>query len=161
VIIIVRDFAQCGANWARNQGFRHVRSEFVLFSNDDISWKPDALAVLLGTLQAAPDAAYAYGSYHLGRDLLCLDQFGPDLLRQRNYISTMSLIRSEAFPGFDESIKMLQDWDLWLTMLAQGKRGVHCGRTIFHTGRRRGITLNEEVTVEQAVHTIRQKHRLP
>ena len=41
------------------------------------------------------------------------------------YIHTMSLIKKEDYPetGWDESIAKLQDWDLWLTMSEQNKKG--------------------------------------
>ena len=47
------------------------------------------------------------------------------------YIHTTSLIRKKDFPGFDENIKRLQDWDLWLTMLEQGKRGIWIPKYLF------------------------------
>lgn len=160
VLIVVNDFEERGANWARNKGFGHVTSEFVLFSDDDINWKPYALEALLGTLESNPEATYSYGSYRIGRDTLCIDEFNPELLKQRNIVSTMSLIRSKDFPGFDESLSMFQDWDLWLTLLAQDKVGVYCGRTIFSTTRRRGRPSPDEETIEQARRTIQNKHNL-
>jgi len=47
------------------------------------------------------------------------------------YITTTSLIRAKDFPGFDESLKKFQDWDLWLTMLEQGKIGVWIPEVLF------------------------------
>jgi hypothetical protein len=45
----------------------------------------------------------------------------------------MSLIRRSDFPetGWDESIKKLQDWDLWLTMLEQGHVGLWINKILF------------------------------
>ena len=44
-----------------------------------------------------------------------------------------SFIRREHFSsvGWDESIKKLQDWDLWLTMLEQGHTGIWIGQILF------------------------------
>ena len=49
------------------------------------------------------------------------------------YIHTMSLIRANDFPkhGWDENIKKLQDWDLWLTMSSQGKKGIFIDKFLF------------------------------
>lgn len=160
VVTVVNDFELRGANWARNKGFYHVTSEFVLFSDNDIDWRPYALEALLDTLESNPQATYSYGSYRMGRGLLCTDEFSPELLKQRNIISTMSLIRSKDFPGFDESLSMFQDWDLWLTLLAQDKLGVHCGRTIFSTTKRRGRPRVGKEAVEQARRIIQRKHNL-
>ena len=45
----------------------------------------------------------------------------------------MSLIRRKDFPqsGWDESIKKLQDWDLWLQMLSEGKTGLWIPQVLF------------------------------
>ena len=126
------------ANWARNMGFKMVRSEFVLFSDDDISWEPDAIETLLATLKASPQASYAYGSYEMGGRTFCDEPFDAAKLRRRNYISTMSLIRTADVPGFDQNILRLQDLDLRLTLLSKGKVGVSCGRLIFRAAGRNG-----------------------
>jgi hypothetical protein len=73
----------------------------------------------------------------------------------------MSLIRSADFPGFDESLHRLQDWDLYLTLLAQGKRGVYCNDIIFTTKVRDGITHNGPVDILEAERRIKEKHDLP
>src|SRR6516162_9405087 len=63
-IIVVHDRGR-GANWARNCGFRLVRTEFVLFSDDDIDWHPTALQALKSALDAHPEASYSYGTYSI------------------------------------------------------------------------------------------------
>jgi hypothetical protein len=142
----VCDTENLGANHTRNEGFRlSPKSEFTLFSDDDIIWKPDALQTLLDTLQSSPCAAYSYGSYDLeGHPLVgkAID-FDAQALIRGNYISTMSLIRTKYFTGFDEAIERLQDWDLWLSFLVRGLVGVYCGKTIFTTKVRNGISFGE------------------
>jgi glycosyltransferase involved in cell wall biosynthesis len=157
-IITVVDVDGRGAPWARNTGFSQVKTEFVLFSDDDIDWEPDALETLLATLRAHPEASYAYGSYAMGDWIQCNREWNAGALRSGNYIPTMSLIRSVDFPGFDENIKRLQDWDLWLTMFEQGKTGVYCGKLTFRTKRRDGITYGKNISWEEAVRAVRKKH---
>ena len=53
------------------------------------------------------------------------------------YIMTTSLIRAKDFPGFDESLKKFQDWDLWLTMLEQNKTGVWVPEILFSVAPRK------------------------
>lgn len=159
-VVTVVDKDQKGANWARNQGFRKVKTEYVLFSDNDIDWRPEALEIMLETLESHPDASYAYGAYEIGENIQCNKPFDPERLKQANYISTMSLIRTKDFPGFDETIKRLQDWDLWLTMLEQGKMGVYCGAVLFSTKVRNGITHNGFTSWEEANTIVKNKHNL-
>lgn len=153
-----------GANWARNEGFKQVKTEYVLFSDNDINWRFYALESLLECLEDNPECSYAYGSYEMGGRVYCDMEFDPEVLKLQNYISTMSLIRSEDFRlcgGFDEDIKRFQDWDLWLNLLLNhDKVGVWCGETIFDTPVRNGITNSNEVTCLEAFEIIRDKYNL-
>lgn len=134
-----------GANWARNEGFKQVKTEFVLFSDNDIEWKSRAFETMLRVIKGSR-ASYCYGRYIIRDEaknethVWCHQAFDANLLKKSNYISTMSLIRTKDFCGFDESIKRLQDWDVWLSMLEQGKQGVYCEDLIFETKVRIGIT---------------------
>jgi glycosyltransferase involved in cell wall biosynthesis len=157
--IIVNDNGR-GANWARNEGFKAVNTEFVLFSDNDIKWRPNALESLYMTLQEHPEASYAYGAYLMGGNIYCNVEFNPDWLKLSNYISTMSLIRTKDFPGFDENIDRFQDWDLWLTMLEDDKVGVYCGEVIFDTDVKDGITHNSKISIEEAYKKIKEKHKI-
>lgn len=157
--VVIKDEGK-GANWARNEGFKQVDTEFVLFSDNDINWYEGSIELLLQTLEDHPEASYAYGAYMLGDAILCNMDFDASVLKLFNYISTMSLIRTKDFPGFDENIKRFQDWDLWLTMLEEGKTGVYCGKVIFDTPIRDGITYNNPFGPYEALEVIRDKHKL-
>ncbi len=156
--IVVPDKGK-GANWARNQGFKRVSTEYVLFSDNDIKWRENAILSLLKALEEHPEASYSYGAYKMGDQIYCDQEFDEDLLYLTNYISTMSLVRTKDFPGFDEKIERFQDWDVWLTMLEDGKKGVYCGEVIFDTDVREGITLNGPDLVK-SFNVIREKHNL-
>lgn len=122
-----------GAPAARNRGFREVRGDYLLFCDADAVLEPEMLQILLAYLEANPGHSYAYCSFKWGRKLFKLDDFDPDKLQKMPYIHTMSLIRRADFPasGWDESIKKLQDWDLWLTMLEQGRVGLFVPQVLF------------------------------
>jgi hypothetical protein len=92
-----------------------------------------ALEIMLEALRQTPEASYAYSSFNWGRKLFKLNEFNPEQLKKMPCIHSMSLIRRQDFPatGWDESIKKFQDWDLWLTMLEQGKIGVWIPRVLF------------------------------
>lgn len=150
-----------GAQWARNEGFKQVKSEYVLFSDNDIKWKTRALETMIGVLEKTPKASYVYGRYYLGKDLWSHEAWDPILLKHHNYISTMSIIRTADLPEkpWDENIHRLQDWDLWLTLLEQGKRGVYCEDLIFETPLKDGISHNG-MNYLDAILTVRKKHGL-
>ena len=148
--ILVIDAYSRGASWARNRGFLEVRTPFVLFSDNDLLWYPTALDRLHYFLNEAASASYSYGWYELGNGVaLGRDRkFSPRDLVKGNFISTMSLIRTDDFPGFDENLRRLQDWDLWLTMLRQKKVGVYANTKLFRTeGSNSGITATEDLSV--------------
>ena len=113
-----------GAPAARNRGASQAPGEYLLFLDADIKLRPDALAKLHSALVANPAAAFAYSSFKFGHKIFKLWPFSLARLRQRPYIHTASLIRSKFFPGWDESLKRFQDWDLFLTMAEQGGEGI-------------------------------------
>lgn len=123
-----------GAAVARNTGARAVPRGLLFFCDADVVLAPDALAELEAGLERCPQASFAYGSFFFGKRFRA-PRFSPWLLRYHNYISTMSLVRREAFPGFDESLPRFQDWDLWLRMARAGKRGTRVRTTLFRTER--------------------------
>jgi len=158
-IVVVFDEGK-GANWARNQGAKLADSEYILFSDNDIEWEPDAVEILYEKLKNFPEYGYSYGWYEMEEKVYCNHSFSPKKLRAINYISTMSLIRRDIFPGFDESLQRLQDWDIWLTLLEKGIMGVFCDRKVFTTTKRDGITYGNGISWEEACKIVREKHHL-
>lgn len=164
-VTIVRDVEAKGAPWARNKGFDLIKdkdSEFVLFSDNDLRWYPNSLQLLVETLDKHPEASYAYGAIRLDENVFCNREFNAASLKQGNYIHTSSLIRMKDFPRYDEDVKRLQDWDLWLNMLINhGKVGIYCGQEIFETHQRSGgISVDGSISLNDATHIIHKKYKL-
>lgn len=120
-----------GGNAARNRGFEASTAPFLLFSDADLIWKPFAFEMLLEALDDHPEASYAYSSFRFGWKKFRLWPFDAERLKDVPYIHTSALIRRAHFPGFDESLKRLQDWDLWLTMLENGYAGTWVDKVLF------------------------------
>lgn len=122
-----------GAPTARNHGFQGSKGEYVIFCDADSILERECLFEMLQALNADPGASYAYSSFYWGKKFFKLWPFDAKKLRQMPYIHSTSLIRTKDFPktGWDENIKKLQDWDLWLTMLDEGHRGVYIDKTLF------------------------------
>ncbi len=120
-----------GSNPARNRGAREAKGEYLLFCDADIEMAPNMLEIMLKTLENNPEAGFAYSSFKYGLKYFKLGPYDADKLKKMPYIHSTSLIRMQCFPGWDESVKRLQDWDLWLTMLEQGHRGVWIDDVLF------------------------------
>lgn len=131
-IIKVLEQEHKGANSARNYGARVAKGEYLFFCDADIVLKKDVLKKLKNALDKNFNASYAYCSFLHGFKKIKSRPFNDKELKIRNYISTMSLIRAKDFIGFDENIEKFQDWDLWLTMLEQGKKGIFINEVLFY-----------------------------
>jgi glycosyltransferase involved in cell wall biosynthesis len=131
-----------GAPAARNMGFRQSKGEFLFFCDDDVILKKDALEKMVKALNDHTEASYAYGDFYLGLKIFKSFNFDAERLKKMPYISGVSLIRREHFPGWDESLKKFQDWDLWLTMLEKGYHGFYINHVLFKTfPRKMGLSL--------------------
>ncbi len=125
------DRPHLGAPTARNFGFSQSKGEYVIFCDADVFMYPKCLLEMYEALLANPSASFAYSNFKWGWKKFRLWPFSAERLRRDNYIHTTSLLRRSAFPGFDESLKRFQDWDLWLTLVEQGKTGVWVPRELF------------------------------
>ncbi len=121
----VKYFSQdhLGAPIARNKGFAMSQGEYVIFLDDDVIMFSEMLLKMKEVLDTHLNISYVYCSYRLGWKKITSQNFSEKKLQQINYIHTSSLIRRDDFFGFDETLKKFQDWDLWLSMLKQGKKG--------------------------------------
>ena len=120
-----------GSNPARNQGFKHAAGRFILFCDADVRMKPEMIETLLSALGTHSDVSFAYSSFKFGWKIFNGTPYDENRLKKRNFIHTSALIRTKDFPGFDNAIKRLQDWDVWLTMSEQGKKGVLVPEVLF------------------------------
>lgn len=122
-----------GAPAARNRGFQEAKGDYLFFCDADAVLVPEALEIMLIALNDNPSASYAYSSFYWGKKFFKVGVISPEKLKRAPGIHTMALIRRDNFPvgGWDEKIKKLQDWDLWLTMLDNGHIGVFINQPLF------------------------------
>lgn len=126
-----------GSNAARNRGFIESVGDLLLFCDADIKMGPDMIDAMVQSLDNHPEVSYVYSSFKFGFKNFKLWPFDEEKLKKMNYIHTTSMIRRQDFPGFDEKIDRLQDWDLWLTMLERGKKGWWIDEVLFRVRTRR------------------------
>ena len=132
----IRIQSSLGVQEARNVGWVELasveRPKYILFCDQDIAWREASLILLRRALDAAhasdPAIAYAYSDFRWSGSLDVTwkaGRFSAERLRQDNYISTMSLCLADVLKKslgespFSPEIRRLQDWDLWLSLLAK------------------------------------------
>lgn len=131
-----------GAPAARNAGFDVSSGNFVIFWDADTIAESEMLKKMKQALDSCSSASFAYSDFKFGLKTIFSREFDAEKLKINNYIDTTSLIRRSDFPGFDETIKRFQDWDLWLTMVKKNKTGIYLPETLYAklTGKRKGIS---------------------
>lgn len=153
----------------RNDGFAKATQPLLFFCDDDIVLPANYLQGLLDALNKNPDVSFAYTGYHgivlhpethpmHGNFEINAVPFNATNLQYGNYISTMSLVRKDIFPGFDENLKRFQDWDVWLTIVKRGGKGILVPNlTFFAYYLDAGITSSTNSEMD-AINAIRSKH---
>jgi glycosyltransferase involved in cell wall biosynthesis len=153
----------------RNDGFKRSTQPYVFFCDDDILLPADYIGALYEKLENNPDVSFVYTGYHgivlypethpmRGNFQIPNIEFNKSALMQGNYISTMTLMRREVFPMFDENLKRLQDWDVFLTIVKNGGKGMLVpNQTFYAYYLDSGITSNNNNEID-AVFAIRKKH---
>jgi hypothetical protein len=110
----------------RNNGVKKSTQPYLFFLDDDILLPKNYLETLHNSIKNS-DYAYAYTGYKgivlhpeshpmKGNFEIKSNEFDGNKLKRGNYISTMSLIKKDCFPFFDEKLKRFQDWDIFLNM---------------------------------------------
>ena len=154
-IICVEDKEKRGAPWARNRGLEKAHGEAVFFCDADVTLKPDCLYTLLTNFE---ECHWTYCNYMIGDELHRYEPFDINILKRRNICSTMSLIRRECCPMWDESIERFQDWDLFLNMALDGYKGKWIDKVLFTTPKRNGISTKGNKRAYKKI--IREKWRV-
>lgn len=116
---------QGGACRARNEGFKHSAGEIVWFWDCDCIIEPDTCKAYVEEFDRNKDIDFVYSGYKFLDEQggIPSEPFDPWLLKCGNYISTCFPLRRSVFPCWDEAIKSLQDWDMWLTITEKGGKG--------------------------------------
>jgi len=117
----------------KNEGILASKGDYIAFLDDDNTFRPDHLALLLKAIKEDDKFGVVYGDRWLIDDTQRIppqigiaSNFNPDLLMKRNYIDTSDvLIKRDvlfAVGGFDEKYKKYIDWNLWVRLMKFGTR---------------------------------------
>lgn len=117
---------------ARNTGIGMARGKYIAYLDDDDIYYPEHIETLVGTLESG-DYKVAYTDANRGyqrtikgrqvvtrRDVPYSSEFDYDRILVRNFIPTLCILHEksclEDTGCFDESLPVLEDWDLWIRL---------------------------------------------
>jgi glycosyltransferase involved in cell wall biosynthesis len=122
-----------GLAGALNEGILKAEGKYIAYLDDDDIYYPEHLETLVGFMEERPDCDLIYsnawwcsgeikGDVYVEKSRKLLGRrparFDRDFLFWINYISTLNVMhRKECFRRsglFNEDLKMLMDWELWL-----------------------------------------------
>jgi len=126
---LLRNETPRGPAAARNQAIDLARAPWLGFLDDDDLWAPRKLRE---QLDLAADDVVLVDSGHLsldeqGRVLARFpgsDDAEKELLRRDVFGTSGVIVRTDAVRavgGFDESLQVVEDWDLWIRLLGSGR----------------------------------------
>lgn len=165
-----------GAPSARNFGAAQSTGQYLMFFDVDRKLKPGTLTKQITYLEAHPEHGFYYGGYQVCDDPTLdhpvgeyrSEEFDRYFLEQFNYIDSQALMRRECFDyaiekqgGWDESLKSLQDWDLFLT-ITEKYTGHHSPELISATKMpvEGDISLDSHNNWLDRMDTVKKKHGL-
>jgi glycosyltransferase involved in cell wall biosynthesis len=142
----------------RNTIIRHVDTEFLAFLDADDWWEPDHLADSVALLRAHPECVLSFGDFRKTSDGVPMVP-PPEVPRRTpymasprlaafNYIGVSAVVARRdavlAVGGFDESLRLVEDYELWLRLSLHGP--------FIH---RDALSLNYRVHPNQTSHDVR------
>lgn len=150
-IIIEYDEKREGVSAVRNRGARKAKGKYIFFCDNDLDLEPTCISDLYLELKEHPEASWAFGKFYIdgrpfneNKSIEIPEKETIDWISYFEGISTMSLIDASISPIFDEKMLRFNDWDLWLTLDANGYKPVFCDKFLFSTVNRNGGISNAD-----------------
>ena len=147
-----------GVSAARNAGIKAARGSLIAFLDGDDTWLPHYLEVQVARIQADPTIDVLYPnvvifgeSSDAGEEFMTSCPSNGEvtferLMLQECNVSNCSIARKETIIRaglFDESLRSVEDFDLWLRVIKSGGRIVY-HRDVLARYRRRGGSLTAD-----------------
>jgi glycosyltransferase involved in cell wall biosynthesis len=155
---------------ARNAGIRATADDFIAFLDADDTLEPDGLRVMVAALQAAPAAGFCITDVaRVYPDHMELRSGRPpagDLFQailRGNFVQGGGLFRRQALLEaglFDESLHILEDWELYIRLLGGGFQPVYvAGAWYRYVVRGDSLTRDPAGIAESKQRILRRHHK--
>jgi glycosyltransferase involved in cell wall biosynthesis len=171
---ILRSERSGGVSAARNLGLAHVSSPWVAFLDDDDVWAPDHLSAMLMAFRRSALAAERLGLVYSGHLDVNAERVVthvspadpaesvPDGLKRMNLVGCPSRVvlptdAVRAVGGFDVTLSIVADWDLWVRVLAD-RKAVRCPELLVGYMRHPGNMHLDAERFLGELETLREKH---
>jgi glycosyltransferase involved in cell wall biosynthesis len=148
-----------GVSAARNTAIHTAKGRYLALLDPDDFWEPEYLAVQVAALESDPTIDVFYPNALLFGDACNAGKSYMDICRSEGEVTFESLItercqvpifvtaRTQVIKRvgmFDESLRISQDFDLWLRIVKSGGRIAYTRRVLVHRRRRAdGLSSNE------------------
>lgn len=112
----------------KNEGAKLATGRYLMFMDDDVELRPDAIKTLKNELNSNPEIDVVYGDMWIkpNDEPGIARDFDAQFLMIRNFIDTSAaMMKKKAIfdiGGWDESLKKFVDWNLWVRMTKYGKK---------------------------------------
>jgi glycosyltransferase involved in cell wall biosynthesis len=106
---------------ALNTGFAQATGQYLTWTSDDNSYRPEALDVMVDFLNRHPDVGIVYADYsivdEMGHVLRRVHVANPNRLTDKACVDVCFMYRRtvyETIGGYDETLFLVEDYDYWL-----------------------------------------------
>ena len=155
-----------GVSAARNTGIKAARGSLIAFLDGDDTWLPHYLEVQVARIQADPTIDVLYpnvimfgDSSEAGEEFMTLCPSSGEvtferLLLQECNVSNCSIARRETIVRaglFDESLRSVEDFDLWLRVIKSGGRIAYHRDVLARYRRRTGSLTADPIWLSQHI----------
>ena len=152
---------------ARNAGLRAAGADKVIFLDADDGLLPDAVGLGLEAFSRHPDCGFVYGGFRELRDGRSIERFEAarsheDLIRC-NWVASIASAMFDRekvlrLGGFDETLGMCEDWDLFLRLARQHPFATHPGKVALYVRHKTNMS-NDIGLLKHWIDVVRDKER--